>query len=96
MNTNNLIIVTDWEKVKKDDWYLSKEWEETGEDCKRARELQKEGRLFIGYMVDAKNYAIYGEMDSQEVFIDDDGYIVIYCESVVINNRHKMVFDCEF
>lgn len=87
---NNLIIVTDWEKVEADDYYLSKEWaEHTGEDLKEARKLQKQGELYVGYLVDAKNYAIYWQMDADMVLIDSDCNIIVFGESHVIGNNHE-------
>lgn len=85
------IIVTDWEKVEKDDFYLSKEWlEDAGEEqMKEARRLQKEGKLYIAYEVGAVHYAIYTQMDASQVFIDSDGDIIMTCEGAVIGNDHK-------
>lgn len=89
---NNLIIVTDWERVAGDDFYLSYEWDgEDKENIKSARKLQKEGKLFYGYIVDAKNYAIYWQMDSDGVLIDEDCNVIVHCESSVINDSHEHV-----
>lgn len=60
-STDNLILVTDWEKVQADDFYLSDDWaKHTGEieEITQARELQKEGQLHVAYIVDAKSYAM--------------------------------------
>lgn len=88
---DNLIIVSDWERVQPDDFYLSKDWEKS-EDKERideAKKLQKEGHLYVAYVVDAKNYAIYWQMDADQVFINEDGDIILNCESGVIGNDHK-------
>lgn len=88
---NNLIIVTDWEKVDADDFYLTDEWAKS-EDMERieeARKLQKEGRLYFAYIVDAKNYAIYYQMDADCVYVDDDCNVMLSCESAIIGNSHE-------
>lgn len=88
---DNLILVTDWDAVDSGDFLLSDEWiENTDEETmKEARELQKRNKLFYGYIVDAKNYAIYYQMDANEVLINDDGDVIIHGESHVIGNEHK-------
>jgi hypothetical protein len=85
------IIVTDWELVERDDFYLSKEWAKntSKEEMKEARRLQKEGKLYIAYEVGAVHYAIFTQMDASQVFIDNDCNIVMSCESAVISNDHK-------
>lgn len=88
---NEQIIVSDWEKVDKDDFYLTDEWSDKSgeyEAVQKARELKGNGDLFIAYIVPAVNYAIYTQMDAQQVFIDEDGHVVLTCESAVINNSH--------
>lgn len=86
---NNLIIVTDWEKVDADDFYLSDDYiKEDKENVKAARELQKKGELYQAYIVDAKNYAIYYQMDSQSVYVDSDCAVVLHCENSIIGNSH--------
>lgn len=90
---NNLILVTDWEKVEKDDFYLNdKKWSKNeGVDdlVEKAVELQKEGKLYVAYIVNAVRYAVYTQVDANQVFIDSDGYVVLNCESAVIENNHK-------
>ena len=88
---NNLILVSDWEKVEKDDFYLSDEWKEREGDLEvdKARDLQKENNLYAAYIVDAKNYALYSQMDADQVFINNDNDIILRCESCIINNNHK-------
>ena len=88
---DNLIIVTDWEKVDEDDFYLTKEWEENGgkDEVKQAKRLQKEGNLYVAFVVDAKKYATYRQMDADQVFITNDSDIILTCESSIINNGMK-------
>lgn len=86
---DNTILVSDWEKVEKDDFYFSREWEVKEDNVKQARKLQKENNLFIAYLVDAVSYAIYSQMDAQQVLIDRDANIVLHCESAVIGNSHQ-------
>jgi len=94
---DNLIVVTNWEKVEKDDFYLSKEWEEEAgkENLKRAKKLQKEGKLYIAYIVNAKDYCIYGQMDSDQIFIDEDQNEVLRCETQVIHTDFEDKFGYE-
>ena len=90
---DNLILVSNWEQVDKDDFYLTDEWKKRvdEEDTKtiiQARDLQRNGKLFIAYIVDAKNYAIYRHMDADQVFINSDSDIILHCESAIIDNKH--------
>jgi len=85
---NNLILVTDWEKVEKDDFYLTDDWKKENDNTE-ARELQKEGKLYVAYIVNAVSYAIYTQMDADQVFIDNDGEVILHCESAVIGNNHE-------
>lgn len=86
----NEILVTNWEHVRADEFYLTDEkWALNDvEGVNKARELQKDGNLYYAYIVDAKNYAIYTQMDAQEVFVNNDLDIITYCESTVIDNKH--------
>lgn len=89
---DNIIMVTDWEKVEADNYYLSKDWaKHTGEieGVKQAQKLQKQGNLYIGYYVKATDYAVYWQMDSDQIFIDIDGNEVLRCETEIISNNHK-------
>lgn len=88
---NEYIMVTDWEEVNKDDFYLIKEWYEKGgkENVISAKKLQKEGKLYVAYIVPAVHYAIYTQMDAQQVFIDDEGKFALDCESATISNNHS-------
>jgi len=88
---DNLIIVTNWDKVDKDDFYLSDKWkDEAGEDSlKQAKELQEKGELYEAYIVRAVDYAIYGQLDSDQVFVNDDCDVIVNCESQVINSDHE-------
>jgi len=85
-------MVTNWEKVDSDNFYLSDEWSDrTGEHdaIQTARELMNEGKLFTGYYVRACDYAIYYQMDADEIFINEDGDEIARCESAVIGNEHE-------
>jgi len=94
----NLILVTNWEKVEDDSFYLTDKWIENGdkEAIEKARELQKESSLYEAYIVDAKNYAIYSQMDADQVFIDSDDNIILHCESAVINNNHEHRIEADY
>ena len=94
---DNLIIVTDWEEVEKDDFYLSKDWEKEveREEIEIAKNYQKAGGLYIAYIVNARDYCIYGQMDSDQVFIDSEGNIILRCETQVINTNFEDKLSCE-
>ena len=85
------ILVTDWEEVQKDDFYLTKAWqEEVGkENMKRAKELLDLNDLYIAYIVPEVHYAIYVQIDATQVFIDREMNVIFYCESAVIGNTHR-------
>jgi len=85
----DIIVCTNYEKVDKDDFYLSKDWEEEAgkENLKRARKLQKKGNLFIAYKVPAKSLCLYQQMDANQIFINFSGETIIQCETVVIGNE---------
>ena len=84
------IMVTDWEKADKDDFYLSEEWaENAGGRMAEARELAKNGHLFIAYIVPAVHYAIYTQMDATQIFINEHGEEIMSCEGEIIGNNHK-------
>ena len=92
MENKEMILVTDWEKVDSDDFYLTPEWarlQDFDEQVKSAKKLSKQDKLYVGYIVPAVNYAIYREMDAQQVFINEDMDIVLECESAVIGNNHE-------
>jgi len=86
----NEILVTDWEKVEADDFYLSEKWakKEGVEEMLLARKLCQKGKLYIAYIVNAVEYAVFTQMDAQQVFIDGDCNILVYCESAIISNNH--------
>ncbi len=86
---NDLIMVTDWELVDKDDFYLTdEEWakNEGEENVKKAKELQANGNLYEGFVVSAMNYAIYRTMDAHQIFIDKDCNEILSCESQIIDS----------
>ncbi len=83
------VMVTDWEEVDPNDFYLSKEWEESKGQRKKLKKMAEEHKLFIGYVVSAQNYVIYSQMDAHQIFIDEDGTELLSCESVVIGNDHE-------
>ena len=94
-----LIIVSNWEKVEADDYYLTDEWakhEGTENTVKEARELQKNNNLYVGYIVSAVDYAIYKQMDSDQVFVDGEGEEIIHCETAIINNNHEYRREVEY
>ena len=87
----DMILVTNWDKVDKGDFYLTDEWLSLIGSKSRQRELKRmarEGTLYEAYVVPALSYAIYGQMDAHQVFIDDNGDEQLSCESAVIGNDH--------
>lgn len=96
---SDMVLVTDWDKVDKDDFYLSDEWltdnhHVSKSEAIKLRQMAEEGKLFEAYVVGASDYAIYGQMDAHQVLIDEDGDEVLSCESAVIGCDHQEV--CEY
>ena len=86
-----MILVSNWEKVDKDDFYLSDNWKgEEKEKKEEAKALQEKDNLYLAYIVIAKSYALYSQMDAEQVFINSDGDVILHFpgESVVIDNKH--------
>lgn len=93
------ILVTDWEKVDFDDFYLtSEDWAVNcnPDSLQQAKELQENDNLYIGYVVSAVHYAIYIQMDASQVFIDGDGNEIMSCEGAIIDNRHQSRFEYSY
>ena len=93
---SNLIVVTDFDEVPEDDFYLiDDDWikDNSGIDnIEELRQMAKDGELFFAYVVDAKNYAIYRQMDAEQIMIDGDNNTVMICESEIIGNKHDDVW----
>ncbi len=73
---DDMVLVTDWAKVEADDFYLSSDWDDDADQKKEAIKLQAEGNLYKAYIVSAKNYCIYAQMDAAQIFIDQNAAIV--------------------
>jgi len=96
---NDLILVTDWDKVDKDDFYLSDEWLDEIGSKKRQRELRrmaKNNELFEAFEVPAMSYAIYRQMDAHQVLINEEGDVLLSCESAIIDNDHKARWEVNY
>jgi hypothetical protein len=97
---DDLIVVTNHEPVDKEEFYLSNEWGKNAygrlDEVKQARKLQKEGKLYHAYVVRAKDYALYWQMDADEIFIDDNDDEVLRAESSVIGNEHSHKWEYEY
>jgi hypothetical protein len=89
----DFIIVTDMDPVEKDDFYLSREWEEHTDKptMRKARKLQREGKLFVAFRAAALSYALYHQMDAEQIFIDDEKNKVMVCKSEIISDGFE---DC--
>lgn len=87
------ILVTDWEQVDEDDFYLTNEWDLFKDmeevDKEELKNRVKNGNIYLAYTVGATSYAIYRQMDAFQVFIDRDLNIVLECESAIIGNNHE-------
>ena len=85
------ILVTNWEEVEKDDFYLMNDWlKRIDKDGRRElKRLQKMGQLYKAYIVPAENFALYREMDALQVFIDKNFDIVLICEGAIIDTHFK-------
>ena len=91
------VMVTNWEQVDKDDFYLTEDNKDVEpETLKQARESQANGNLYIGYIVAAVNYVVYRQMDARQIFIDEDADEIMSCESAIIDNSHtgRFQYDC--
>jgi len=95
---SDYVMVTDWEEVDADNFYLSEDWAENvgKETMEQAKELQSKGELYIGYVVQAVDYVIYGQMDSGQIFIDSEGNEIMSCEGAIIGNKHKDQFEYSY
>ncbi len=90
------VMVTDWELVSKDDFYLTnKDWAEKfdPETLQQAKELQAADGLYVAYIVSASNYCVYKQMDASQIFIDGSETEIMFCESEVIGNNHDHVVE---
>ena len=92
--SEDLIAVTNWEKVEEADFYLSNDWLKDSmgyddEQIKQIKDKSKNGELYIAYIVQAKNYAIYFQMDAHQIIVDEDFNEIVSCEGCVISNNHK-------
>ncbi len=99
MNEDNLILCTNWEVVEEDDFYLTDDWAKEmdydKDTMKEVKEMTKNKSLYYGYIVDAKKYAIYYQLDASQVLINDDMDVIINCESSVICNDMKKIISYE-
>lgn len=91
-------MVTDWEKADADDFYFQYDWllKAQGKTKREAQQIRKQarnGELFEAYEVSAVSYLEYSQMDSEKVFIDKDGEVIVRGESAVIGNKHEQVFN---
>jgi hypothetical protein len=87
------IVVTNWEKVDSDEFYitdkkwLKKELDKTNKEIKELQEMAKEGRLYRAYIVKAIDFALYWQMDASEVFIDSEWNEIARGETSVIDTN---------
>jgi hypothetical protein len=81
---SNLMVCTNWEKVEKDDFYLTSDWD--GEGKEKAIKLQKEDNLYYAYYADAKELCKYKILDMNQIFINEDEEIIMNCEYAPENN----------
>lgn len=96
----DIIIVTDWETLDVDDFYLTDEWlidklDKTKEEAKKLREMAKNGEIYEAYEVPAKSYALFIQMDATKIFIDRDGNYLFPGEIAVIGNKHSAKWEKE-
>lgn len=93
------ILVTNYEPVENENFYLSDEWGQSNygrlDEVKEARESQNKNQLYYGYIVKAVDFAIYWQMDAQEVFINGDRDVIVQCESSFIDTEfsHKEEYE---
>ncbi len=87
------IVVTNWEEVDINDFYLTDQWLKESEllndeEIEEIRQMARDKELYIAYEVSAKYYALYRQMDAYQIFINVDGDHMLYCETVNIDNNH--------
>lgn len=97
---DDIIVVTDWEELNVDDFYLRDEWlvdtlKKTKEEAVKLRWMAKDGEIYEAYEVTAKSYALYSQMDANKIFIDCDGDYLFHGESAVINRGHIAKWEME-
>lgn len=90
----DMLLVTNWEEVDPDDFYLTDDWlikcqGLTKNEARKLRKLAREKGLSIGYEVPATSFAIYVQMDAHQVLINDDGDVLVNCESEVIDTDFR-------
>lgn len=89
MQNRDFIIVTNWDKVGKDDFYLSDKWGEhegVSDLVEEARKLQAKDGLYEAFIVGGVSYLVYRQMDADRVFVNDNCEVLLRCESSVINS----------
>jgi len=74
------IIMTDWDDVDKDNFYLSEKWVNNHKRRKKLRKMAKNNLLYHAYVVFAVHYCIYHSADCLEVFIDGNFNVLLECE----------------
>ncbi len=87
-----MIIVTNWDKIDINDFCLTDEdWAKNNdiEDIEELRELARNGELFEAFEVEGETYALYSQMDSTQMFIEQDQTVRMICEGTVIGNKHQ-------
>ena len=96
----DMLIVTNWDKVDPSDFYLTKVWFNAQgiEKAERAklRRMAKDGELFEAFEVPAVSYALYVQMDAHQIFIDHEGNHMLSCESAVIDRDHQDKWEMEY
>ncbi len=96
---NEYVMVTNWDKVDADDFYLTDEdWikNNDADGVQNAKKLQAAGKLFYGYIVPAVHYVIYRQMDAGQIYIDEDGNEIMSCGSEIISNKHESQFEYSY
>ena len=74
------IIITNWDNVDKNDFYLSERWVDNQKQRKKLRKMAKNNELYQGYLVYAVHYCIYHSADCLQVFIDEQWNVLLECE----------------
>ena len=92
-DTPDMIIVTEWEKIKPNNFYLTnRNWlaEKEADVVKKAVELQKQGGLFFAYLCEAVDFCVYDRLTATEVFINKDCEVImeLECDGAVIKNKN--------
>ena len=78
------VIITNWEEVVINDFYLSNQWNCDPQLRKKLMKMANDNELYVAYIAFAVHYCIFQAADCLEVFIDDNWNVLLECETYPI------------